>query len=338
VAEDETTPLTTVNREIPCPSCDYDLRGLEAGRCPECGVSFDPVELAARPPLRIAWVRRLDLPIHRRFAMTVWQAVFRPAEAFANFEHHALHEHPRVWTFLSLILLSKMLITYIWLVAWFFLIGSPAPGAAPFPISYAFGLFIWGLAIPLDGIVIWSVRILLFSGVCASLAVDSPQRGLIRLGFVVMIAAAILFTCAGEWLGLLIVAGALFVFLIPALRIPRKRFKQALLYSFVLDLAGAFVAVVFDVFADLWPGIPFRGVISSLGAPMYLALRRLPYSIVVSLLLYRWANHALKSPPLVSSITAVGTAILLLFSRSQTGGQYGPFTMAWQRWLDWLVR
>ena len=28
-----------------CPLCDYDLRGLPANRCPECGYAFDPEEL-----------------------------------------------------------------------------------------------------------------------------------------------------------------------------------------------------------------------------------------------------------------------------------------------------
>ena len=31
-----------------CPRCSYDLRGLPAARCPECGVAFDPSRLRRR--------------------------------------------------------------------------------------------------------------------------------------------------------------------------------------------------------------------------------------------------------------------------------------------------
>lgn len=34
-----------LDRPLPCPLCGYDLRGLPAGRCPECGHAFDPDSL-----------------------------------------------------------------------------------------------------------------------------------------------------------------------------------------------------------------------------------------------------------------------------------------------------
>ncbi|MFW6058614.1 MAG: hypothetical protein ACODAQ_00445 [Phycisphaeraceae bacterium] len=39
---------------LTCPSCGYDLRGLTAQRCPECGEPFDPRTLQPVPP----WGRR----------------------------------------------------------------------------------------------------------------------------------------------------------------------------------------------------------------------------------------------------------------------------------------
>ena len=36
-----------LDEPLPCPLCGYDLRGLPAGRCPECGHGFDPEALRA---------------------------------------------------------------------------------------------------------------------------------------------------------------------------------------------------------------------------------------------------------------------------------------------------
>ena len=37
----------TAELELLCPHCEYDLRGLPDNRCPECGGTFDPEEVAA---------------------------------------------------------------------------------------------------------------------------------------------------------------------------------------------------------------------------------------------------------------------------------------------------
>lgn len=44
-----THPLATylANRDVPCPSCGYNLRNLAASNCPECG---EPLELRLTPP------------------------------------------------------------------------------------------------------------------------------------------------------------------------------------------------------------------------------------------------------------------------------------------------
>lgn len=36
---------SALDEALPCPLCGYDLRGLPAGRCPECGHGFDPARL-----------------------------------------------------------------------------------------------------------------------------------------------------------------------------------------------------------------------------------------------------------------------------------------------------
>lgn len=37
-----------LNEGVHCPNCGYDLRGLPAGRCPECGFGFEPEAIAAQ--------------------------------------------------------------------------------------------------------------------------------------------------------------------------------------------------------------------------------------------------------------------------------------------------
>ena len=59
-----------VDTALPCPLCGYDLRGLPAGRCPECGHAFEPKELRREASLRHPylfehWPRRFYWSIPR---------------------------------------------------------------------------------------------------------------------------------------------------------------------------------------------------------------------------------------------------------------------------------
>jgi len=36
------------NKALPCPICEYDLRGQLTPRCPECGQKFDSLDVLAR--------------------------------------------------------------------------------------------------------------------------------------------------------------------------------------------------------------------------------------------------------------------------------------------------
>ncbi|MCA9257451.1 MAG: hypothetical protein KDA33_17510 [Phycisphaerales bacterium] len=38
---------------LPCPTCDYDLRGQATARCPECGSQFESLEAMARAALSV---------------------------------------------------------------------------------------------------------------------------------------------------------------------------------------------------------------------------------------------------------------------------------------------
>ncbi len=48
--EKRSSPEPVFDKDVECPSCKYNLRGLTEPRCPECGEVFDPQELLAGKP------------------------------------------------------------------------------------------------------------------------------------------------------------------------------------------------------------------------------------------------------------------------------------------------
>lgn len=61
---------------VRCPQCDYDLRGIDSGRCPECGAAFDRDELARSS---IPWDHRQSIGRFRAFWRTVGFVTFNPS-------------------------------------------------------------------------------------------------------------------------------------------------------------------------------------------------------------------------------------------------------------------
>lgn len=53
---------STVDRDVACPRCKYNLRGLTSERCPECGLDIDADELAVGIPRENieTWLDRCD--------------------------------------------------------------------------------------------------------------------------------------------------------------------------------------------------------------------------------------------------------------------------------------
>jgi hypothetical protein len=52
IAESSAPDWNAIAHEVLCPLCEYNLRGLSEGRCPECGYRFEwsvITDLAARP-------------------------------------------------------------------------------------------------------------------------------------------------------------------------------------------------------------------------------------------------------------------------------------------------
>jgi hypothetical protein len=58
-----------------CPHCGYDLRGIDTGRCPECGGIIDA---AARKPSQIPWRHRNRNGAVRSYIRTVLWVIFHP--------------------------------------------------------------------------------------------------------------------------------------------------------------------------------------------------------------------------------------------------------------------
>ena len=68
-----TSPLRST--ELYCPDCGYSLRGLTAGRCPECGLLLDFIDSASST---IAWVDRRRRGRVRGYVLTVFAVISRP--------------------------------------------------------------------------------------------------------------------------------------------------------------------------------------------------------------------------------------------------------------------
>lgn len=69
---DDSNPKLTAEA-MRCLDCDYDLRGLDVDRCPECGRSFepnDPLSYRSRQYIRV----RLDT--HTKHLTTCWLIAF----------------------------------------------------------------------------------------------------------------------------------------------------------------------------------------------------------------------------------------------------------------------
>jgi len=61
--------LTHIDEDIFCPQCNYNLRGIETRRCPECGLEFDPAKLRTSA---IPWIHRQEIGWFRAYWRTAW--------------------------------------------------------------------------------------------------------------------------------------------------------------------------------------------------------------------------------------------------------------------------
>ncbi len=57
------------DEDVLCARCGYNLRGLDTGHCPECGIEFDPEDLRNS---QIPWAHRKKIGWFLAFWKTVW--------------------------------------------------------------------------------------------------------------------------------------------------------------------------------------------------------------------------------------------------------------------------
>jgi hypothetical protein len=78
-----------------CPNCQYNLRGLASGRCPECGREFDVAQLSTS---RVPWLHRREIGRFRAWWRTCWMALWRPGEIAASLNApHCYADARRFW-------------------------------------------------------------------------------------------------------------------------------------------------------------------------------------------------------------------------------------------------
>lgn len=68
------TKTVALDRDAYCPACGYNVRGVEACRCPECGEAFDPAKLSMS---QIPWTWQRRVGYMRAFFLTVWLATLQ---------------------------------------------------------------------------------------------------------------------------------------------------------------------------------------------------------------------------------------------------------------------
>jgi hypothetical protein len=74
---------STVDADLFCPHCAYNLRGVQSVNCPECGRPFDRAALAS---VRLPWAQRQRIGRVRAYWRTVFYALFRPFALAAEME------------------------------------------------------------------------------------------------------------------------------------------------------------------------------------------------------------------------------------------------------------
>src|SRR5688572_21051733 len=67
--------MEAASHDLFCPTCGYNLRGIESDRCPECGREIDRSTLAVS---KIPWVHRQEIGGVRAYFKTLVMATFRP--------------------------------------------------------------------------------------------------------------------------------------------------------------------------------------------------------------------------------------------------------------------
>ncbi len=101
-----------VDRDLLCPRCSYNLRGLHEYRCPECGQSFDPADLSET---KLPWTHRRRLGRVRAYWATVSMVILRPRKLAAEMMHPQSYRDSQQfrWTTVGTALLPVLFATMV---------------------------------------------------------------------------------------------------------------------------------------------------------------------------------------------------------------------------------
>jgi hypothetical protein len=91
--------MTPMTQDQFCIRCGYNQRGVEAERCPECGVL-----LADSPasPVRLPWAHRRHIGLLPAYWRTAWQVIFRTKKICAEMEHPVSYADARRFWIMTL--------------------------------------------------------------------------------------------------------------------------------------------------------------------------------------------------------------------------------------------
>ncbi len=144
-----------VDRDLYCPHCAYNLRGVASSQCPECGQTVDRTILAQSI---LPWAQRKRLGWIRAYWRTVWLAVFRSKRLLAEMEGNVSLADAR-WFWMITVLHAWTPFVLATLALAF---NAPQPrGGQLFPIMITYALLmgsasaVWPVAIVALGMLAW---------------------------------------------------------------------------------------------------------------------------------------------------------------------------------------
>lgn len=93
------------DRDVYCPGCMYNLRGVASRRCPECGRPFDLARLSVS---QIPWVHRREIGRIGAFRKTVAMVMLRPRHLALEIMRPVSHRHAQRfrWTVIGFVLVT----------------------------------------------------------------------------------------------------------------------------------------------------------------------------------------------------------------------------------------
>jgi hypothetical protein len=131
-----------------CPTCGYDLRGTESGRCSECGT---PVDVDAARASAIPWVRRRALGPARAYLLTVWRVTLGDQrlaqEAIRSHDLHAARAFRAITAALLGLVFVGIFIAVVVLAEGFVFLAVPPeaafwPGATGEPAKWMYDFLV----------------------------------------------------------------------------------------------------------------------------------------------------------------------------------------------------